>query len=514
MKTTTSTTVPPAGGGGGGGGGSGSGGGGGGGGTAPSTSSPTTSIYTVLTASGAPGASNSILDSGQPATMTISAPSGGITPYTYQWYSGASATCTSDSPVAGQTGLAYTAVPTSNIYYCVQEMDSASSVVYTATTLVTVNPTFIASSAPTTPNSVISSGQSSALTIVAPTTGTPPYSYQWYSGTSSVCASDSPTGFTGLSHTFTSIVSSTYYCVQETDSASTNSIVYTVATSVTVSSGSYVAPTVTISNPANTVLDSGQSFTVNGVTANGLSPYTINVVVSNALIPTKIVANIQFGTSASTWSATFTANSPFISNSPVRANVILKDSNSMTVNSIYTADIYVNTQLAASGAPAASNTVINSGGSSTLTAVAPTTGTPGYTYLWYSGPSATCASDSSTGFTGLSHTFTSIASTTYYCVQETDSATTHSIVYTGTTLVTVNSGSGSPSGPWVLGYWPAWRSAQGPTATRPSAQSTSRTLQRSRTSACSRQGAASTAPPTASTAPARQQWSTQRTPRA
>ena len=40
-----------------------------------------------------------------------------------------------------------------------------------------------------------------------------------------------PNGFTGLSHTFTSIVSSTYYCVQETDSASPNSIVYTGTTS-------------------------------------------------------------------------------------------------------------------------------------------------------------------------------------------------------------------------------------------------------------------------------------------
>ena len=52
-------------------------------------------------------------------------------------------------------------------------------------------------------------------------------------------------------------------------------------------------------------------------------------------------------------------------------------------------------------------------------------------------------------------------------MQETDSATTHSIVYTGTTLVTVNSGSGSPSGPWVLGYWPAWEVGTGSNSNPP-----------------------------------------------
>jgi hypothetical protein len=57
--------------------------------------------------------------------------------------------------------------------------------------------------------------------------------------------------------------------------------------------------------------------------------------------------------------------------------------------------------------------------------------------MWYSGTSATCTSDSPTGFTGLSHTF-SPTSTTYYCVRETDSATTNSVVYTGTRQVTVS----------------------------------------------------------------------------
>ena len=107
-----------------------------------------------------------------------------------------------------------------------------------------------------------------------------------------------------------------------------------------VTTSTYTPPTITISNPANTVLDMGQPFTLNGVITGSATPFTVNIIVSNVLTPTNIVANDLFTTSASTWTATFVTNSLFVTNSPVWANAIITDSNTptaTTANSVYTA---------------------------------------------------------------------------------------------------------------------------------------------------------------------------------
>jgi hypothetical protein len=63
--------------------------------------------------------------------------------YTYQWMSGASATCSSDSVVPGQTGLTYSPAPTTTTYYCVKYGDSSvgtpTAVAYSNVVLVTAN---------------------------------------------------------------------------------------------------------------------------------------------------------------------------------------------------------------------------------------------------------------------------------------------------------------------------------------------------------------------------------------
>ena len=73
--------------------------------------------------------------------------------------------------------------------------------------------------------------------------------------------------------------------------------------------------------------------------ANGLAPYTINVVVSNVLSPSKIVGNYPVRHKRLHVDRDLHDERPFMTDSPVRANVVLEDSNSMTVNSIYTTSI-------------------------------------------------------------------------------------------------------------------------------------------------------------------------------
>ena len=169
--------------------------------TSNSASPATIIVNSALVASSSPTTSNSVIDNGQYATLTVAAPTTGTSPYTYVWYSGTSPTCTSDTST-GLTGLSQTFTPSSSTYYCVQETDNTGSAVYTSTTQVQVNSVLVASAAPIASNTVINNGQYATLTINAPTTGTSPYIYVWYSGTSPTCTSDTSTGFTGLSHTF------------------------------------------------------------------------------------------------------------------------------------------------------------------------------------------------------------------------------------------------------------------------------------------------------------------------
>ncbi len=224
------------------------------------------SFATALSASISP--SSATIDSGQQAQFTASA-SGGVSPYSYQWYSGSSSTCSSDTAISGATSQTYTASPSSSAYYCVKATDSASGSSYSNAAYVTVNPVLSSSISPT--SATIDSGQSVSFTA-SYSGGTSPYSYQWYTGSSSTCSSDTAISGATSSTYSASPSSSTYYCVRVTDG--TGAAAYSPAAYVTVNPPLSLSPLTTSPSSGQ----SGQSETLTGTISGGTSPYAVTAL--------------------------------------------------------------------------------------------------------------------------------------------------------------------------------------------------------------------------------------------
>ncbi len=167
--------------------------------------SPTSNTYycAVITDSGTPAASVAVsailvsvspapvagtitpaspaIDSGQSITLNAN-PSGGTMPYTISWFSGDSASCSSDMSPAG-AGSSIHLSPTSNTYYCYSVTDSSqgtpSTGVSSSTDLVTVNSPLRAPTIKASPSFVIGGSNAKLSVIVAFSSGTPMYTCQW-----------------------------------------------------------------------------------------------------------------------------------------------------------------------------------------------------------------------------------------------------------------------------------------------------------------------------------------------
>lgn len=201
-----------------------------------------------------------IIDNGQSLHIYSTAPTGGTPNYTYQWLAGSSATCSQDALISGQSSNTTVVHPTTNTYYCVRYGDASvgtpAAVAYSLTTLVQVNP-ILKSGTVSPKTSAIDNGQSLTLTSTAPLNGTPPYGYQWLSGTSTLCSSDTAiAGQVSATLTFTPNVTA-YYCVRYSDSS--NGYPTEVNYSATVLIVVNPALTAGTASPANPIVDSGQS---------------------------------------------------------------------------------------------------------------------------------------------------------------------------------------------------------------------------------------------------------------
>src|SRR5439155_11097283 len=223
--------------------------------TSQCSTGDTVAVNSVLVAGTITPAGPSI-NGGQTITLTAN-PSGGTTPYNYQWYS--DGTCS--NPISSATSLTYSTSPSVTTTYSYRVSDSAFSPASQCSSgdIVTVNSAIVAG-AVTPLNPTIDSGQSVALTSHV-SGGTPPFSYQWYSD--GICGTVMP-GAT--SATFTgSPPATTSYSYKVTDSAQSPASACSPAETVTVNPTLTTGP-VTPSAPA---LDAGQSITLTSHASGG-----------------------------------------------------------------------------------------------------------------------------------------------------------------------------------------------------------------------------------------------------
>ena len=309
---------------------------------------------------------NSTVDAGQPINLTASWQGSRQSTYSVKWFVGSPATCPgsvilANSLVQGDTNnlTSITEIPGS-YFFCVEVNGT-----YGSSDKVTVNPSLVAN-APTPATATIDNGQSITL-IATPTGGTTPYkTYQWYTSSGDNCASLTLISVTA-SGTYNAMpTSNTYYCYKVTDSArSPETATSSSPASVTVN------PALSISiSPSSPTIDNGQSTTLTATISGGTPPFSYQWY-SNSACTTAIGNGI---------SLTYTVAPSSTTTYCVKAT----DSKSSATN---VTTVTVNPSLTASAAPTASNSIIDIGQSSTLTVTAPTTGTPPYTYLWYSGTS-------------------------------------------------------------------------------------------------------------------------------
>jgi hypothetical protein len=158
---------------------------------------------------------------GSSATLSVTASGAG--PFSYQWYQGASGTTT--TPV-GSNSTSFAAAPASTTSYWVKVTNSCGSTSSTTATVSVCTPPGIAAQPA---SQSVTAGSSAPLSVTA--SGSGPFSYQWYQGTSGTTTT--PVGTNSANFTTPALSASTSYWVRVTSScagtANVNSATATIA---------------------------------------------------------------------------------------------------------------------------------------------------------------------------------------------------------------------------------------------------------------------------------------------
>ena len=200
------------------------------------------------------------VDQGQVSTLSISGTLGGTSPYTYQWLMQSPGG--TYSSIGGATSSSYqftttAATTTGNYNFKLQVTDSATTPVQITSSPLTVVVNATLTSPTVTPSqSSVAQGQSSSLSGSTVTTGTQPYTYQWFSEAPGATSYSLLSGATTSSYSFTTssqtATGNWNFILQTTDNtgAATNSTAMTVA--VTAASSSTATPTPVPATPTPT----------------------------------------------------------------------------------------------------------------------------------------------------------------------------------------------------------------------------------------------------------------------
>ena len=402
------------------------------------SSAPSVSIF----ASNAPS-----IDANQYETLTATE-SGGTYPYTYNFLVYNSVT---NAIIANDltTSPTYTFLVPS--YWSTNSLFYANVFVTdNAATPVTANSALTSKIAVSSPlasvtwsasNGIVDSGQTQTLSATW-TGGTGPYTanYLVYNSFGSLCRNTVYSGMPSTSNSYSYATAATGCGVSPpftaniiiTDSAGSNEMVSNSLTYVL--NKALSAPTISVTN---SLVDAGQYTSVTPSVSGGSSPWVVNVIISNSITGSPINTITQTSSSPS---ASLVYMPSWITGNTIQANVVVTDS--ATTNEVlasgYTPLGF--NALPVAGIPTESNTVINSGQYSRLTA-APSLGTQPYSYQWYTiaGSTApTCTSANAISGATSSTYLASPTTTNSYAYLLTDSATSPSSACSYSNTIAVN----------------------------------------------------------------------------
>lgn len=198
------------------------------------------------------------INSGSTTTLTVVA--SGTSPFTYEWYEGSKGTTT--TPV-GSNSASFTTPPlTSNTKYWVKVKNALNtSGANSNAATITVNQPAAIDTDPV--SKTINSGSTTTLTVTA--SGTGPFTYQWYQGSSGTTTT--PVGSNSASFTTPALTSTTRYWVKVKNAAN-NAGANSSAATISVNQPAAIA-----TPPASIPIDSGDTITLT-VSASGTAPFT------------------------------------------------------------------------------------------------------------------------------------------------------------------------------------------------------------------------------------------------
>ncbi len=372
----------------------------------------------------------STVDQGQTSNlnMTIAA-SGGTPPYTYQWFEVAP---NGTSYMVGSGDGFFSFVTNSSTAvgdwsFILQVTDDTATAVNSTAATVTVNS---ALAAPTvTPSAdAMDQGQTSLLSSSAITSGTSPYSYQWFMKWEN--GSYAAVGVNSASYLFSFTVGMNVgqydFILQVTDNtgAAVNSTMASVLTNV--------PPSVSVTPAGPLTTDVGYPLTFTSSAEGGCGTLSYNWYLNGTLVGTNSVyykyTPMSTGAYSVTCAVTDSATIPVTSSQSVAVSVTANTAPSVSVSPVgpLTLDVGQSQVFTATG----------SGGTGTLS------------YQW-------CVGDSKVnGQTGTTYTFTASSAGSFivYC-NVTDQASKPVTAQSNTVSVTVNTApsvSVSPVGPLTL----------------------------------------------------------------
>jgi hypothetical protein len=473
--------------------------------TPVSVTSPASVTLTVASTLLAPAAptisSNPVVDQGQTATLTVTLPTTGTSPYAWTWlystnggstYSVAtSSECAVPSGSGASAGASETCsfattgtTSTGSYLFEVRVTDSATSaetVTSSASAAVTVNSALTAPSAPMVSATALDADQAFSASSALPSSGTAPYGWQWTVsvnggafGAASQCATGSGSGASGGTTETCSVAANTLtagdtyaFKLKATDSASTPSSATSAASSTVTVSTALAAPGVPTDSA--TSLDVDQALTITGTIPNsGTSPYAwqwLASVNSGGFSASSLCAtNSGSGASAGATetcaigAATLTVGDTYAFEFKVTDSATAPE----TKTSVASATVKVYSALTASSAPSVSATSLDVNQALTVTSTLGAAGTPPYSWQWdlsvnggaYAAASQ-CATNSGSGASGGSVETCSVAAGTFVAgdsyafeLKVTDSATApESATSAASSTVSVASALTAPSAP-------------------------------------------------------------------